>query len=458
MSEPDIHCAHDKTVALADLKPHPANPNTHPEPQIALLSKIIREQGWRNPIVVSNRSGYIVKGHGRHAAALRLGCTLAPVDYQDYASEKQELADMIADNRIAELAELDRSLMRELAEQLDDGAFDMDLTGFDHDALEELMTAAPPESDIDAEPQIDKAEELRVKWGVERGQIWELGEHRIMCGDSTADMHNLSNGEGFPVCFTSPPYDQQREYKGIQDWNTLMDGVMNELTPVMHANGSILVNLGLIHRGGRVWRYWEPWLARMDETDWPLFGWYVWDKLTGLMGDWRGRLAPAHEWIFHFAKSPKRANKTLPTKYKERGIENYKSDKVGLRNKSGEMKSFSMAGQKVNLTKIMDSVIRCQPARGGVEGHPAPFSVEFSRTLIAGYSKPDELVAEPFSGSGTTIIACEQLGRKCRAMEIDPGYVAVSIQRWADATGKTPKLLTSFPNQGKDAKTRKSSK
>ncbi len=152
--EIQIHCAHDAAIPLADLKPHPQNPNTHPEPQIELLSKIIREQGWRNPIVVSNRSGYIVKGHGRHAAALRLGATHAPVDYQDYASEKDELADMIADNRIAELAELDRSLMRELAEQLDDGAFDMDLTGFDQLALEELMTARTPangENDPNAE-------------------------------------------------------------------------------------------------------------------------------------------------------------------------------------------------------------------------------------------------------------------------------------------------------------------
>lgn len=142
-----VHCAHDKIVAIGQLKPNPANPNRHPPEQIALLAKVIAAQGWRNPIVVSNRSGLITKGHARLEVAQRLKLKTAPVDFQDYGSEQEELADMIADNRIAELAEADRTMLRELAEQLDDGAFDMDLTGFDKDALEELMTAAPPDEE-----------------------------------------------------------------------------------------------------------------------------------------------------------------------------------------------------------------------------------------------------------------------------------------------------------------------
>jgi ParB/Sulfiredoxin domain len=142
-----VECAHDKIVLLSDLKEHPANPNKHPPEQVALLAKIIRASGWRNPIVVSNRSGLITKGHARFKAATLLREKSAPVDFQDYDSEKEEIADMIADNRLAELADLDRSMLRELAEQLDDGAFDMDLTGFDNAALEELMTAAPPEQE-----------------------------------------------------------------------------------------------------------------------------------------------------------------------------------------------------------------------------------------------------------------------------------------------------------------------
>lgn len=150
-------------VAVSGLKPNPANPNKHPPEQIALLAKVIAVQGWRNPIVVSNRSGLITKGHARLEVAQRLKFKTAPVDYQDYASEQEELADMIADNRIAELADVDRSMLRELAEQLDNGAFDMDLTGFNQWALEELMTATPPEFEttgIEEQSRLDEKQSV----------------------------------------------------------------------------------------------------------------------------------------------------------------------------------------------------------------------------------------------------------------------------------------------------------
>ena len=140
-----IRCAHDEVVPISELKPNPLNPNQHPPQQIELLGKIIRAQGWRNPIVVSNRSGLITKGHARLEAARLIGAESAPVDRQDYGTEKEEIADLVADNRIAELADPNRSMLRDLLSDLDDGAFDMDLTGFDTSALEELMTAAPPE-------------------------------------------------------------------------------------------------------------------------------------------------------------------------------------------------------------------------------------------------------------------------------------------------------------------------
>lgn len=106
-----IYCAYDKLIPVEKLIPHPRNPNTHPEKQIALLAKIIDAQGWRNPIVVSNLSGFIVKGHARLEAARLNGYTEAPVDYQDYGSESEEKADMIADNRLAELAETDLPIL-----------------------------------------------------------------------------------------------------------------------------------------------------------------------------------------------------------------------------------------------------------------------------------------------------------------------------------------------------------
>ena len=140
-----VHCAHLRIADVTSLVPNPRNPNKHGDTQVALLAKIIRHQGWRAPITISRRSGFIVTGHGRLEAAKLLQVAEVPVDEQDFATEADEWAHLIADNRIAELADADRAMLRDLAEELDTGDFDMDLTGFDYTALEELMTAAPPQ-------------------------------------------------------------------------------------------------------------------------------------------------------------------------------------------------------------------------------------------------------------------------------------------------------------------------
>ena len=132
----DIWCVYDEIVALEDLKPNPQNPNIHPAVQIELLADIIENQGWRNPITVSNRSGFIVRGHGRLYAAVKKGFTHAPVDFQDYESDEAEIADLIADNKIAELAIIDEDLANELLKGLQDVNFDLSLTGFDPGELD----------------------------------------------------------------------------------------------------------------------------------------------------------------------------------------------------------------------------------------------------------------------------------------------------------------------------------
>jgi len=150
---PQVFCSHTEIVELGKIIPNPRNPNTHPAKQVELLAKIIAAQGWRAPITVSKRSGFIVRGHARYAAAVKLGLTEAPVDYQDYASEAAEWADMIADNRLAELAVIDRAALKDLLGEMDNGAFDMDLTGFDDGAMEQLMTAVASEEPVEGAPQ-----------------------------------------------------------------------------------------------------------------------------------------------------------------------------------------------------------------------------------------------------------------------------------------------------------------
>jgi ParB-like chromosome segregation protein Spo0J len=136
---PAVHTAHDEMVAVENVKENPRNPNRHPDAQLELLAHIIKEQGWRAPITVSKRSGYVVRGHGRLQAAKLLGLKQVPVDWQDYPSDEAELADLLADNRVAELAEMDALLRAELLSELAAGDFDALLTGYDPQELEALL-------------------------------------------------------------------------------------------------------------------------------------------------------------------------------------------------------------------------------------------------------------------------------------------------------------------------------
>lgn len=136
----EVHAAYDELWEIERLRPNPRNPNKHPAKQIELLAKIIKEQGWRAPITVSMRSGFIVRGHARLEAAKLLKCEKVPVDLQYYKSEAMEMADLIADNKIAELAEKDMMGIKDILEEIDTGAFDIEITGFDEKEIEKLMT------------------------------------------------------------------------------------------------------------------------------------------------------------------------------------------------------------------------------------------------------------------------------------------------------------------------------
>ena len=136
-----VHCSHDALVDITEIVANPRNPNKHPDKQVALLAKIIRHQGWRAPVVVSKRSGFVVAGHGRLEAAKLLQVQVVPVNFQEFATEADEWAHVIADNRIAELAETDGAMLKDLLIELDSATqdFDMDLSGFDREELERVI-------------------------------------------------------------------------------------------------------------------------------------------------------------------------------------------------------------------------------------------------------------------------------------------------------------------------------
>jgi ParB-like chromosome segregation protein Spo0J len=139
----NVFCSHDTLVPIEKVLPNPNNPNVHPNTQIELLAKIIKEQGWRSSITVSNRSGFVVRGHGRLLAAKRIGLKKVPVDFQDYESDASEKADLIADNKIAELAEMDEGLLRGLLDDIHFEDFDLSLTAIEEKEVETLLKAEP---------------------------------------------------------------------------------------------------------------------------------------------------------------------------------------------------------------------------------------------------------------------------------------------------------------------------
>lgn len=153
-----VYCAFDEIVKIDDVKPNPKNPNQHPEEQIELLAKIIQTQGWRAPVTVSTLSGLVVRGHGRLMAAIHAGFTYVPVDFQDYTSESEELADLIADNRISELSEISQQELAKLFSEIELGDIPCDITGYRQEDIENILKSI----EIDENYQYDEVKPLSL--------------------------------------------------------------------------------------------------------------------------------------------------------------------------------------------------------------------------------------------------------------------------------------------------------
>lgn len=315
--------------------------------------------------------------------------------------------------------------------------------GFDKGELDlDLWADDAPE---DVEPQIDKAEELRVKWGVESGQLWQLGEHRLICGDCTdkAVVDKVMQGELAQGAFTSPPYAEQRkdQYGGTPtdeyvDW---WSGVQSVIRGVLQDDGSFFVNIKPhCENGERTLYVFDLVLAMCRTWGWKFIDEFCWRRAS-LPGKWDNRFKNFFEPVYHFS---------LKT-----DIHVYHENVIGERTtknptKTNKSKSGSGSGIVQNPGGfITDGALPSNviDAWNGEPNklHPAMFPAELAEFFINAFSQQSKIWIDPFSGSGTTLIACERLGRKCRAVEISPAYVAVAIQRWVDVTGGEPVLLGS---------------
>jgi len=414
---------------------NPRNHRRHPQFQRDAVRDSIAELGFIRSVTVNRLSGYVVDGHERLWQALdaveKDPTVTIDVEYVELTESEEAKALAILD-ATADLAEIDSTKLDELLRDFETGS----------EALSQMLSDLADSAGIldepeveDVEPQIDRADVLMEEWGTAEGQLWIIEgkqTHRLLCGDSTKaeDVERLMDGEKADLVFTSPPYGQQRDYDkesavDCTDWDKLMNGVFGNLPA--NDKTQVLVNLGLIHRDCEWIPYWDNWIEFMRGEGWRRFGWYVWDQGAGLPGDWHGRFGPSFEFVFHFNKDLSR-----PTKWVETNQESQNSKStttVGFRKEGGsqECNSKHLMGQ---ASKVPDSVIRVP--RNSVMGsvHSATFAIGLPEYIIKSW--PGKIY-EPFCGSGTTMLAAEQLNRRCYGMEISPKYCAVILQRMNDA-------------------------
>lgn len=405
-----VFCAHDAIVAIEKLIPNPKNPNTHPDAQIQVLGRIIRQTGWRAPITVSKRSGFIVKGHGRLAAAKLEGLTEVPVDYQNYTNEAEEYADLVADNRIAELAEIDNKLLADIFADIDTGEIPMELTGYTDKEVESLVTglAEALHNDLTEPDEIPELPE-EDQTITQRGDLWILGNHRLVCGDSTneADRALLLDGAEPQILLMDPPYCSggfQESGRSTGSIGTKRYDANGKEIKVTIANDTLstrgyqqLMRSILKQFTGTVvycftdWRMWLYLYDVMEESGFGVKNMIVWNKKTPGMGmGWRTQ----HELIMF-------AHRTKPAWDNHKGY-----------------------GNVIEAT------------RSGNELHPTQKPVEILEKLLDN-TQWAEGVMDAFGGSGTTLIAAESIGQKSYLMELSPQFVDTIVKRYIRTTGKT---------------------
>ncbi len=426
--------------AIDALLPYARNPRTHSPAQIAKIAASIVEFGWTQPILVDGESG-IIAGHGRLAAARKLKLVEVPVIELGRLTAAQKRAYVIADNRLALDAGWDDELLAlELAE-LSEAGYDLLLTGFDDDELAKMLAElsesdagdADDGSEPNAQDEVLKSPEQPIS---RPGDVWQLGPHRLICGDASDSsvVATLMQGEQASLCFTSPPYGNQRGYTsgGIADWDGLMRGVFAQIP--MTADAQVLVNVGLIHRDNEFIPYWDQWLGWMRTQDWRRFAWYVWDQGPGMPGDWQGRLAPSFEFIFHFNKQTRKPNKTVACKFAGQKTHlRVDGSSTAMRAKDGTVNDWAHDGKPTQDYRIPDSVVRVMRHKGKIGkdiDHPAVFPVALPEHVMQAFTDHGDIVFDPFNGSGTSLLAAQRIGRRCRSVEIAPEYVDVSIKRF----------------------------
>lgn len=442
MSEPRI-----TRRKITDFQPDPANPNAHTERGIGMLEDSLAKVGLGRSIVV-DRNGIVLAGNSTQERAVDQGFEDA-IEVESDGTKlivvKRTDLDLLndKDNRARNLSYYDnRTAELGLAWSPEQLLSDMQ-TGVDLSKLwsaDELAALLAGQVDEDATPdagaQVDRAAELQAIWQVARGDVWCIGKHRLMCGDSTSaeDVATLMDGAKAELLFTSPPYSDQRDYEG----GDLTVETLKQFIPTYrpHVN-YMVVNLGIKRQNHEVIEYWNDYINAARSCGLKLLSWNVWNQgQVGSVGKLTAMFPIEHEFIFVFGEGQKDLTPTVPNK--DGGtISNHTADRQS--NGAVTRKSPIQIRQFRELGTVQS--INVQLARNVDGGHPAMFPPELPNAYIEAMSHTGDIILDPFLGSGTTIVACEQTGRIGYGMEISPEYCSVVLQRLKD-NGLSPERVS----------------
>jgi len=376
---------------IEKLIPYAKNSRTHSDSQVAQIAASMKEWGWTNPILV-DEAGQIIAGHGRVLAARKLGVKEIPVMIAHGWSDTKKKAYVIADNKLALNAGWDNELLRLEIEELKELDFDIELLGFTDDELADMKEPKVVEGLTDE----DEVPEVPVEPKTKLGDIYILGNHRLMCGDSTNidDVDKLMDGQKADMVFTDPPYG----YKYESNYQDKHDVLLNDdkLLDFASVAYSVMFENSAIYVCGSFQTI-SQWIDYVSKT-FKYKNLIVWKKNNWSMGDLKGSFAGQHELII-FAHKGK----------------------------------VELLGKRDTDVWAFD---RVPPAI-----HPTQKPIELIEYAMS--KVQSGTVLDLFGGSGSTLIACEKTNRKSYLMELDPKYCDVIVKRWEDFTGKKAELVES---------------
>lgn len=440
------------------LLPYARNSRTHSEEQVYQIAQSIREFGFTNPVLV-DADNNIVAGHGRVMAAKQLVLQYVPTINVGWMTEQQRRAYVIADNQLALNAGWDDSVLAQEVAWLQDQNFNTSLLGFDTDFLDGLLAYGDDSGgESDGEADQDAIPPAQVVPVTVRGDVWVLGDHRLICGDcrNADDVATLMQGRKINVAVTSPPYASQRKYDETSGFKPIPPDDYVEWYTEVAANirahlapdGSYFCNIKPSAEGLDTYLYvFDLVLAHARRWGFHFATEFCWERVgipKSVTRRFKNQFEPIYQFVLNDWKmrpDAVRHESTSVPKARGKGAGNtswgeHQGGSINMSGHQGE-KGFSWFGD--NIGKGMAYPGNRLPTFSGSHeshGHAAAYPVGLPEFFIKAYTDPRDIVFDPFMGSGSTLIAAEKTGRCGRGTEISAIYCDVIVRRWQAFTGR----------------------